>query len=182
MSFKSWRILIAAGSLLVVAGLFAAACGGDEEEGGGGTGTATEEAGGGGATTVNITATDGDEYAFNLDKTTVPAGEVSFVLKNEGDLEHELLVYAEQDIGPLLAEKVAAVEKGEKLSISSRIDGLVEDAAGEHELEVPAGESGTYTVNLTPGTYELGCIIVETIGADTINHHEKGMKATITVQ
>ncbi len=171
---KRMRLLTIAGVLAaaLALALLAAACG-DDDEG--------EEAAGG-ATTVNITARDGDKYEFALDKTSVPAGEVTFVLTNEGDLEHELLVYPKQDIGPLLEEKVAAVEKGEKLSISSRINGLVTDAAGEHELEVEAGKSGTFTVNLTAGTYELGCIIVEIIGGETINHHEKGMKATLTVK
>lgn len=175
--------------LLAVAGLLAAAlalallavaCGGDEEEGGEGTATATEESGG--ATTVNVTSNDDGEWNFVLDKTTVPAGEVTFVLTNEGDLEHELLVYPEQDISPLLEEKVAAVTAGQELSISGRIEGLVEDAAGEHELEVEPGASGTFTINLTAGTYELGCIIVETIGAETIDHHGKGMHATLTVE
>ncbi len=170
MSMTLKKILIAAVALVAVGGL--AACGGgDDEEGAGGS-----------ATTVNITATDNDEYEFALDKTSVPAGEVSFVLTNEGDLEHELLIYPQQDISPLLTEKVTAVEAGQTLSISSRIQGLVTDAAGEHELEVEPGESGTFTVNLSPGTYELGCIIVETIGGETINHHEKGMKATLTVE
>ncbi len=174
---KRMRLLTIAGVLAaaLALALLAAACGDDDGGGGGG-----EEAGG--ATTVNVTARDGDKYEFVLDKTTVPAGEVTFALTNEGDLEHELLVYPQQDIGPLLEEKVAAVEKGEKLSISSRIEGLVEDAAGEHELEVAAGESGTFTVNLTPGTYELGCIIVEDIGGEIINHHEEGMRATLTVE
>lgn len=175
---KRMRLLTIAGVLAaaLALALLAAACG-DDDDGDGGGGEA-----GGGATTVNITATDGDKYEFVLDKTSVPAGEVTFVLTNEGDLEHELLVYPQQDIGPLLEEKVAAVEAGQELSISSRIDGLVEDAAGEHEIEVEPGESGNFTVNLTPGTYELGCIIVETIGAETIDHHGEGMRATLTVE
>ena len=175
MSFKSWtwKVFIAASGLLIVVA-FVAACG-DGDDG-------DEEGAGGGPTTVNVTATDGDNYEFVLDKTSVPAGEVTFVLTNQGDLEHELLIYAEQDIGPLLEEKVAAVEAGQELSISSRIEGLVEDAAGEHEIEVEPGESGTFTVTLSPGTYELGCIIVETIGAETIDHHGEGMHATLTVE
>lgn len=170
---RRMRLLTIAGVLVAVLALalLAAACGGD----GGG-----EEAAGG--TVVKVSANDDGEWEFVLDKTTVPAGEVTFELTNEGTLEHELLVYPEQDISPLLAEKVAAVEAGQELSISSRIDGLVEDAAGEHELEVEPGESGTFTVTLSAGTYELGCIIVETIGGETVDHHGKGMKATLTVQ
>jgi len=159
-------VLVAALAL----GLLALACGGDEGE----------EADAG--TVVKVTANDDGEWNFVLDKTTVPAGEVTFELTNEGTLEHELLVYPQQDIGPLLEEKVAAVEAGEELSISSRIQGLVTDAAGEHEIEVEAGGSGTFTVSLTPGTYELGCIIVEAIEEEIIDHHGEGMHATLTVQ
>ena len=176
---KHIRVLTIAGALLAMLALalLAGACGDDDdgEEADGGSD-------GGGATTVNITAQDGDKYEFVLDKTSVPAGEVTFALTNEGDLEHELLVYPAQDIGPLLEEKVAAVKAGEELSISSRIEGLVTDAAGEHELEVEPGKSGTFTVTLAPGTYELGCIIVETIGSETIDHHSEGMRATLTVE
>ena len=175
MSITLRKVLITAIALLAVGGLVAA-CGDEGEEG-----TKPKEEGGGG-TTVNITATDGTKYEFVLDKTSVPAGEITFVLSNKGKLEHELLVYPQQDISAPLKEKVAAVKAGQTLSISSRIQGLVNDAAGEHELEVEPGESGKFTVKLTPGTYELGCIVVETIGAETVDHHAKGMHATLTVK
>lgn len=134
-------------------------------------------------TVVNITATDGDKYQFVLDKKSVPAGEVSFVVANKGKLEHELMVYSQQDLSHLLKEMVAAVKAGEHLSHSSQmIQGLVKDAAGEDELVVEPGKSGKFTVKLTPGTYELGCLIVETIGAETIDHHGKGMHTTLMVE
>jgi len=169
MSMMLKKVLIAAIALVAVGGLVAA-CGGEGEE--------AEPAG----TVVKVTASDDGKWDFVLDKTSVPAGEVTFELTNKGTLEHELLVYPQQDISALLKEKVAAVEAGQKLSISSRIQGLVEDAAGEHELEVKPGESGKFTVKLSPGTYELGCIIVETIGGQIVDHHGKGMKATLTVK
>src|SRR3972149_11798050 len=129
---KHIRLLTIAGALLAMLALalLAGACGDDDdgEEADGGTD-------GGGATTVNITATDGDKYEFVLDKTSVPAGEVTFVLSNEGDLEHELLIYPQQDISPLLEEKVAAVEAGQELSISGRIQGLGGEAAGGDEAQ-----------------------------------------------
>src|SRR3990172_3613004 len=121
MSITLRKVLITAIALLAVGGLVAA-CGDGGEEGTGG-----------GGTTVNITATDGDKYEFALDKTSVPAGEVTFELTNKGKLEHELIVYPQQDISAPLKEKVAAVKAGQTLSISSRIQGLVEDAAGEQD-------------------------------------------------
>jgi plastocyanin len=43
---------------------------------------------------------------------------------------------------------------------------------------IPAGGTGTVTVNLTPGTYTLYCPIVDSHG----NHRQMGMQATVTVQ
>lgn len=43
---------------------------------------------------------------------------------------------------------------------------------------IPAGGTGTVTVNLTPGTYTLYCPIADSHG----NHRQMGMQATITVQ
>ena len=62
------------------------------------------------------------------------------------------------------------------------IEGLVLSLEGEDELVLKPGESGSFTVNLTPGTYELGCVIVETVGGETFTHHEKGMHTTLTVE
>lgn len=43
---------------------------------------------------------------------------------------------------------------------------------------IPAGGTGTVTVNLTPGTYTLYCPIADSHG----NHRQMGMQATITVR
>lgn len=43
---------------------------------------------------------------------------------------------------------------------------------------IPAGGTGTVTVNLTPGAYTLYCPIVDSHG----NHRQMGMQATVTVQ
>ncbi|CAN5337055.1 hypothetical protein BH23GEM2_BH23GEM2_06560 [soil metagenome] len=43
---------------------------------------------------------------------------------------------------------------------------------------IPAGGTGTVTVNLMPGTYTLYCPIADSHG----NHRQMGMQATITVQ
>jgi uncharacterized cupredoxin-like copper-binding protein len=58
----------------------------------------------------------------------------------------------------------------------------VTNAEGEGELVLEPDESGSLTVELTPGTYELGCLIVETVGDETFNHREKGMHTTLTVE
>lgn len=43
---------------------------------------------------------------------------------------------------------------------------------------IPAGGTGTVTVNLTPGTYTLYCPVADSHG----NHRQMGMQTTITVQ
>lgn len=67
---------------------------------------------------------------------------------------------------------------------------VMNEGQNQHALEVqrgsdewatgniPAGGTGTVTVNLTPGTYTLYCPIVDSRG----NHRQMGMQATITVQ
>src|SRR5215208_6828256 len=61
--------------------------GGANQSAGGG---ANPSAGGaGGATTVNA---DEKEFSIGLDKTTVPAGDVTFNVKNTGAIEHEFVV------------------------------------------------------------------------------------------
>lgn len=62
------------------------------------------------------------------------------------------------------------------------IEGLVLSLEGEDELVLEPDESGSFIASLTPGTYELGCLIVETVGAETFTHHEKGMHTTLTVE
>ncbi len=71
---------------------------------------------------------------------------------------------------------------GDGAAHGEMIEGLVLSLVGEDELVLEPGESGGFTVNLTPGTYELGCVIVETVGAETFTHHEKGMHTTLTVE
>jgi plastocyanin len=43
---------------------------------------------------------------------------------------------------------------------------------------IPAGGTGTVTVNLTPGSYTLYCPVADSHG----NHRQMGMQTTITVQ
>jgi hypothetical protein len=35
---------------------------------------------------------------------------------------------------------------------------------------------------LAPGVYELACLLVEDVGGERVNHYERGMHTTITVQ
>ncbi|MBI2913598.1 MAG: hypothetical protein HYY03_06730 [Chloroflexi bacterium] len=171
------RLFLIAGGLLLAGAL--SACGG----GGGGEEGAATDGGGDEGTVVNVTMTETDEaWTYDLDTTAIPAGEVTFKVKNEGKFEHELMVYAAQEMSHLLVEMVEAAEMGMEAGHAEEIEGMVMSVDGEDELELEPGESGEFTVNLSPGTYEIGCLIVETVGTETFTHHEKGMHATLAVQ
>ncbi len=233
MSVRLGKALMATGGLLLMAGLLAA-CGGAE----GGT-APTEEGAGQGAATVNVVMVETwDKWGFTLDRTVVPAGEVTFVVTNDGKFTHELMIYPVQDMSPILEEMVEAAwagglpeeeeeghdgeadadeaahgdeaghddeadedeaahgdeaghedeadedeaAHGDGAAHGEMIEGLVLSLEGEDELVLKPGESGSFTVNLTPGTYELGCVIVETVGSETFTHHEKGMHTTLMVE
>lgn len=170
------KVLIGMATALI--GALLVACGGGDDDG------QASSAGDGGdqGTVVNVTMTEGDEaWTYDLDATAVPAGEVTFKVKNEGKFEHEMMVYAAQDMSHLLVEMVEAAEMGMEAEHGEEIQGMVMSVDGEDELVLEPGESGEFTVNLSAGTYEIGCLIVETVGAETFTHHEKGMHTTITV-
>ncbi len=178
MSRRLSKILVAAGSLLLTGGLLAA-CGGGSDDGAEPNG----DGAGDGAATVNVVMDEAeDAWSFDLDLTEVSAGEVTFEATNEGKFEHELMIYPAQDLSHMLEEMVEAAEAGEETAHGDEIEGLVLSLDGEDELVLEPGDSGSFTVSLTPGTYELGCVIVETVGGETFTHHEKGMHTTLTVE
>lgn len=176
------KVLVMAVAFLSV-GWLLAACGSEGEEVGS-TSTATDQAAATSADNViNVIANDGERWDYVLDKTSVPAGEVTFVLTNKGKFTHELMVYPAQDMSQVIKEMVSAKKAGESMGHSDEmIKGLVKSLDGEDELEVDPGKSGRFTVKLSPGTYEIGCLIVETTREGTFSHHEKGMHATVTVK
>jgi uncharacterized cupredoxin-like copper-binding protein len=81
----------------------------------------------GAASSVNLTATD---YKFDPSDTTVKSGEVSFNMKNDGQVTHSLEI---EDVTPGHDQEL--------------------------EGDVSPGQSGTLKVNLAPGKYEFYCPI-----------------------
>jgi uncharacterized cupredoxin-like copper-binding protein len=118
--------LLAIGALLAIP---IAGCGGDDDDDDGGeaatpAATATTTGGGGGGETVDMSATD---FKFDPSDPTVKSGEVTFVLKNDGQTTHSMEI---EDVN------------GQDVEL---------------EGEVAAGDSGTLKANLSPGTYEFYC-------------------------
>lgn len=102
--------------------------------------------------------------SVSVDKSTVPAGEVSFVATNKSaDYIHEMIVIKVTHPNAALPY-VAADQK------------VDEDAAGHlgEVAELDPGASGTLTLALEPGTYMLLCNVA--------GHYMAGMWTTITVQ
>ena len=100
-------------------------------------------------TEVHVKLTD---FKIELDRTSIPAGPVKFVIDNAGTIEHEVVL-----------EPVGAVDKPFE--------------SGDKEAEAPdieAGKSSTLEWTLDqPGEYQLGCHIA--------GHYEAGMVTTFTV-
>ncbi|MDP9320284.1 MAG: cupredoxin domain-containing protein [Chloroflexota bacterium] len=108
--------------------------------------------------TVNATLT---EMKIALDKTSLPAGPITFVVKNSGTVVHELVVLqtdvAEDKLVPDAAQAGKVVETGN----------LAETG------DVNAGESKSFTVTLPAGRYVLMC--------NQVGHYAGGMHLTFTV-
>lgn len=107
----------------------------------------------GGGTTVAVTLAD---YTVTPDKAAVKAGSVRFIATNvSGEHVHELAVL--------------------KIKPDGSFDNL-----GEIE-DIPAGEGGSVTLDLTPGSYQLACVIVPGEAGSTVDHYQEGMHTDFTV-
>ena len=101
---------------------------------------------------------------IKIDKTEVPAGKVTFEVKNEAkDLQHEMLV------APVADENVVLPYN----ATENRVDEEKSGDLGEVS-ELDPGKGGALTLDLKPGTYVLYCNIP--------GHFMAGMWTTIIVQ
>ena len=117
-------------------------------------GAAASTASGG---TVNATLTD---MKISVDKASVPAGKVTFVVKNTGLVVHELVVI-KTDVAQ---DKLA---KGDE-------PGKVDETGNLGETgDVVAGGSNTFSAVLPAGHYVLIC--------NETDHYMGGMHMTFTV-
>ncbi|MDP9252922.1 MAG: cupredoxin domain-containing protein [Chloroflexota bacterium] len=108
--------------------------------------------------TVNATLT---EMKITLDRNSVPAGPVTFVVKNNGTVEHELVVIQTD----LPQDKLAPdVEEAGKMDETGNV--------GETG-EVKPGESKTFTITIPAGHYVLMC--------NEVGHYAGGMHLAFTV-
>lgn len=146
------RLLLAPAALIAMFTL--AACGDDEGE----------------ETTVDVVL---QEFSIMPSVTTVPPGDVTFEMDNEGpDLTHELRV---------IRTDFAADE------LPTNDDGTVDlGAAGVDEVRgfapVEEGRRGGGVVTLDAGSYVLICNLKDTVEGEEIAHYTAGMRAAFTVE
>lgn len=122
----------------------------------------------GGGTTVNVTL---QEWAVLPDPGSVPAGEVTFSITNDGPEDvHEFVVIAtDLDAGELPTDETGTVdEAGEG----------IEEVVGEIE-EIAVGATEELTVSLEAGTYALLCNIYSEEEAEA--HYAMGMHTAFSV-
>jgi uncharacterized cupredoxin-like copper-binding protein len=129
------------------------------------------------ATTVNVTVSDTNGAAgpmsLSLSPATAPAGDITFVVKNTGTIEHEAIVlktnipYNKLPItyggDPPAPVKNGADKVGEETNIGE---------TGDPNLK--PGDTRTFTIkNMTPGSYAVVCNLA--------GHYGKGMRAPLTI-
>ena len=103
------------------------------------------------------------EWEVDVDAGGAMAGPVTFTISNNGTIEHEFLV-VKTDIPdgeiPVVDDKFS--EEGEGIEVIDEIEGFGK------------GETGTLTVDLQPGSYQLVCNIA--------SHYAAGMHTTFVVK
>lgn len=136
-------------SLLAVSMLALSACGQASAQTSAQTGPAK--------VTVSMT-----EWSVNLSQTSIPAGEVTFVLKNTGTITHELII-AKTDLAQ------------DKMPMASEDPLKVDESASIGEIgDVEAGQTKEDIFNLAPGNYVLMC--------NEQSHYMSGMHIAFTVK
>jgi uncharacterized cupredoxin-like copper-binding protein len=114
--------------------------------------------GGGGDGTVVVTMGTPSEYAMTPEPTEISAGTVTFEVKNEGTLVHEMVVI-----------------KTDKAAANLGTDGEADESGAVDEVaDLPVGESETLELDLTAGKYALVCNLP--------GHYAAGMYADFTVK
>jgi hypothetical protein len=114
--------------------------------------------------TVDVTLTD---FEVAADPDSVPEGDVTFDVENDGKETHELIVVkTDFDASDLPTEDDGSMDDG--------ADGI--DKIGETN-DIESGDSDSRSFSLDPGSYVLLCNRVE----DGESHFAQGMHTPFTV-
>jgi len=103
------------------------------------------------------------EFTITPSITTVPAGNITFNVRNTGTVAHDFLVI-KTELDPAALPYDQAAYK----VIESQVDVL------KHQHDIPVGGSATVTLDLTAGHYVLICNVP--------SHYESRMRIAFTVR
>jgi uncharacterized cupredoxin-like copper-binding protein len=112
-------------------------------------------------TTVDVTLS---EFKVELSTTSVPAGEVTFNVKNDGTVVHEFVVFKTDLAASALPEASEEPEVDE--------DDPSLESMGEVE-DVDPGATKSFTATLTSGSYVAICNVT--------GHYDSGMSVAFSV-
>jgi uncharacterized cupredoxin-like copper-binding protein len=104
----------------------------------------------------------GGAMGLSADQATVPHGTVSFLVTNDGSIDHEMVILPladSQTVGTRSVGGDAKIDEAGSLGEASKTDGA---GAGDG---IAPGASGWVTVTLAPGHYELVCNLARHYGA-----------------
>jgi uncharacterized cupredoxin-like copper-binding protein len=153
------RTGIASVAVVVGVAVVAASCGDDDDDGGGAAGG--EE--------VNVVLS---EFIVEPDPTSVDAGEITFVVDNQGGETHEFVVVEASSADDLPVDDDEAFD--EATFGEDNVLGEVED--------ISAGDTQELTLDMDPGDYVLLCNITEEEDGEIESHFAEGMHASFTVE
>ncbi|MHB8275044.1 MAG: sulfocyanin-like copper-binding protein [Dermatophilaceae bacterium] len=107
---------------------------------------------------------------LSADRATVPHGSVSFLVTNDGSIDHEMVVLplpSSHVVGTRPIGRDAKIDESGSLGEASNTGG---EGAGQG---IVPGASGWLTITLAPGQYELVCNLP--------HHYTAGMSTQLTV-
>ena len=180
------RMAVAAGLILSLGACSSSSKTATTTTGGAGAATTTTAGSGGGiqvtttvasGTTVNVVVSDtkglGGKMTVVATPASVKAGDVTFVVKNTGTIDHEVIVLKTT----VPYNKIPVADTGDPPAPVTTGANKVDETNNIGETGNPnlkPGESRSFTIkNMTAGTYALVCNIAQ--------HYAKGMRAPFTV-
>ena len=161
------RIWLPSVGATVVAGLLIAGCGASK-----GSDVPTRAAATSQSTTTSATGSGNNlsvklsEYAFTPSSPTVKAGALTITAPNEGQIQHELVVFKTNKAAGSLPTKGAEVDEDGLEASGAKNEGEIQD--------VGSGQTKSTDFKLAAGHYVMICNIPR--------HYAQGMYGTITVK
>ncbi len=161
------RMKATVAAALLIVGLAAAGCGDDDSS------TEDDDSSAATESTTSTAAVSGEsveikmgDFYFDPQDVTATAGTVSITAPNEGQVEHELVLFKTNlDPAKLPTDSSGEVDEA-KLETEATTPGEIE--------EIAAGDTGEGEFEMTPGKYVMFCNLPA--------HYAQGMYGSVTVK